>query len=103
MRAPFFLVQQLLPIMCKGSGVIFMSSFVARSAGTPLAAYAATKGAIEALMLSSPPRSAARASGSRGGPGVVDTDCVELRPRPNGSCPRLGPQVFQRIATPDDV
>ena len=30
-RAPYFLVQQLLPVMCKGSSVIFMSSLVART------------------------------------------------------------------------
>src|SRR5436190_2303616 len=30
-RAPFFLVQQLLPIMCKGSSIVFLSSLAARA------------------------------------------------------------------------
>ena len=103
-RAPFFLVQQLLPIMCKGSSVIFMSSLVARSAGAPLAAYAATKGAIEALMLEF-----AAALGGKGirvnavAPGVVDTDLSNFTKTETGRARALGLQVFQRIATPDDV
>src|SRR5258705_3992660 len=30
-RAPFFLVQQLLPIMCKGSSIVFLSSLPPRA------------------------------------------------------------------------
>ncbi len=30
-RAPFFLVQQLLPVMCKGSSVVMLSSLAARA------------------------------------------------------------------------
>ncbi len=57
-RAPFFLVQQLLPILGEGSSVIVTTSLVARvspaapgQAGAPsLLAYAATKGALETLV-----------------------------------------------------
>jgi pimeloyl-ACP methyl ester carboxylesterase len=49
-RAPFFLVQQLLPVLGKGSSVIFSSSLAARSSVGTLAAYAATKGAIDTLV-----------------------------------------------------
>ena len=103
-RAPFFLVQQLLPIMCKGSSVIFMSSLVARSAGAPLSAYAATKGAVEALMLEF-----AVAFGDKGirvnavAPGVVDTDLSNFTKTDAGREQALGLQVFKRIATPDDI
>jgi len=74
-RAPFFLVQQLLPAMCKGSNVIFTSSLAARAAVGTLSAYAATKGAIETLV-----KHFAAALGPRGirvnavAPGVVETD-----------------------------
>ncbi|MEQ6413870.1 SDR family oxidoreductase, partial [Salmonella enterica subsp. enterica serovar Enteritidis] len=49
-RAPFFLVQQLLPILKEGSSVIFTSSLAAHAAVGELAAYAATKGAIDTLV-----------------------------------------------------
>ncbi len=43
-RAPFFLTQQLLPILSKGSSVIFLSSLAARAVVGSIPAYAATKG-----------------------------------------------------------
>ncbi len=49
-RAPFFLVQQLLPILREGSSVIFTSSLAAHAAVGTLSAYAATKGAIDTLV-----------------------------------------------------
>ena len=49
-RAPFFLLQQLLPVLCKGSSVVFVSSLAARAAVGNLPAYAATKGAIDTLV-----------------------------------------------------
>src|ERR1700751_2190288 len=49
-RAPFFLVQQLLPILKEGSSVIFTSSLAAHAAVGDLSAYAATKGAIDAVV-----------------------------------------------------
>ncbi len=49
-RAPFFLVQQLLPVLCSGSSIVFTSSIAARAAVGTLYAYAATKGAINTLV-----------------------------------------------------
>src|SRR6476660_3359104 len=46
-RAPFFLVQQLLPILSKGSCVVLLSSLGARRVVGTIPAYAATKGAID--------------------------------------------------------
>src|SRR6201993_5178089 len=43
-RAPFFLVQQLLPILGSGGSVILISSLAAHTAVGALAASAATKG-----------------------------------------------------------
>src|SRR4029077_15061991 len=74
-RAPFFLVQQLLPALCKGSAIIFTSSLAARASVGALSAYAATKGAIDTLV-----KHFASALGARGirvnaiAPGVVETD-----------------------------
>ncbi|MEA3177019.1 MAG: hypothetical protein QOI59_542 [Gammaproteobacteria bacterium] len=49
-RAPFFLVQQLLPALCTGSNIIFTSSLAARASVGTLYAYAATKGAVDTLV-----------------------------------------------------
>jgi len=49
-RAPFFLVQQLLPIMSKGSSIVFVSSLAAHAVVGTMPAYAATKGAIDTLV-----------------------------------------------------
>ena len=46
-RAPFFLTQQLLPILSKGSSVIYLSSLAARAVVGSIPAYAATQGAID--------------------------------------------------------
>ena len=49
-RAPFFLVQQLLPIMHEGSSVVLVSSLAAHAVVSTIPAYAATKGAVETLV-----------------------------------------------------
>jgi 3-oxoacyl-[acyl-carrier protein] reductase len=51
-RAPYFLVQQLMPAMCTGSSVVLVSSLAAHaSVGTVSAsACAATKGAVDTLV-----------------------------------------------------
>jgi 3-oxoacyl-[acyl-carrier protein] reductase len=56
-RSPFFLVQQLLPILGEGSNIIVVSSIGARAVvGNPgldnpsILAYASTKGALETLV-----------------------------------------------------
>src|ERR1700733_1080408 len=49
-RAPFFLVQQLLPVLCKGSNIVFTSSRAAHVSVGTLSAYGATKGAVDTLV-----------------------------------------------------
>jgi NAD(P)-dependent dehydrogenase (short-subunit alcohol dehydrogenase family) len=103
-RAPYFLIQQLMPVMCKGSNVIVVSSLAARSAVGTMAAYAASKGALETLV-----RHFAMALGARGirvnaiAPGVVDTEMSSFAKTDAGSADVLGMQVLQRLAQPDDI
>jgi 3-oxoacyl-[acyl-carrier protein] reductase len=103
-RAPFFLVQQLLPVMCKGSSVVLLSSLAARSAVGTLSAYSATKGAIDTLV-----RHFAAALGERGirvnavAPGVVPTDMSSFAKTDAGRDFTLGMQAFKRMAEPDDI
>jgi 3-oxoacyl-[acyl-carrier protein] reductase len=76
-RAPYFLVQQLLPIMCKDSSITLLSSLAARVAVGNLLACATTKGAVATMMTHF-----AAALGSKGirvnavAPGVVDIGAV---------------------------
>ncbi|HEY0749356.1 MAG TPA: SDR family oxidoreductase [Steroidobacteraceae bacterium] len=103
-RAPFFLVQQLLPALCKGSSVIFISSLAARASVGTLSAYAATKGAIETLV-----KHFAAELGARGirvnavAPGVVETDMSNFTKTEAGRAVALGVQALKRLAQPDDI
>jgi 3-oxoacyl-[acyl-carrier protein] reductase len=103
-RAPFFLVQQLLPILGDGSSIILVSSLVARAAVGTLAAYAGTKGAISTLV-----KQFAAAFGARGirvnavAPGVVNTDMSSFARNDAGRSATLGMQALQRVAEPDDI
>ena len=103
-RAPFFLVQQLLPIMHRGSSVILVSSLAAHAALGTIAAYSATKGAIDTLV-----RHFAAAFGPRGirvnaiAPGVIDTDMSSFAKTEDGRKFILGMQAIQRIGEPGDV
>ena len=103
-RAPFFLVQQLLPVLCKGSVIIFTSSLAARASAGTISAYAATKGALETLV-----KHFATALGPRGirvdavAPGVIDTDMSNFTKTQAGQEAALGMQALKRIAQPDDI
>jgi len=103
-RAPYFLVQQLLPAMCKDSSIVFVSSLVARASVGSLSAYAATKGAIDTLV-----KHFAAALGPRGirvnavAPGVVETDMSNFTRTDAGRELALGMQALKRLAQPDDI
>jgi 3-oxoacyl-[acyl-carrier protein] reductase len=103
-RAPFFLVQQLLPILGKGSSVILLSSLAAHASVGTLAAYAATKGAIDTLV-----KHFAAAFGARGirvnaiAPGVINTDMSSFARTDDGKAFTLGMQALQRVGEADDV
>ena len=103
-RAPFFLVQQLLPILHEGSSVVLLSSLAAHASVGTLAAYAATKGAIDTLV-----KHFASALGPRGirvnavAPGVVATDMSSFAKTDEGRDFTLGLQALKRIAQADDI
>jgi NAD(P)-dependent dehydrogenase (short-subunit alcohol dehydrogenase family) len=103
-RAPYFLVQQLLPVMCKGSSVVLLSSLAAHAAVGTLPAYAATKGAVDTLV-----KHFASALGGRGirvnavAPGVVETDMSSFTKTDAGREATLGMQALKRVAQPDDI
>jgi NAD(P)-dependent dehydrogenase (short-subunit alcohol dehydrogenase family) len=110
-RGPFFLVQQLLPVLGEGSSIVVISSLGARSvvgkAGqeTPsILAYASTKGALETLV-----RNWAAILGARGirvnavAPGVIDPDMSNFTKTEVGREIALGMQILKRLGKPEDV
>jgi 3-oxoacyl-[acyl-carrier protein] reductase len=103
-RAPFFLVQQLMPIMHEGSSVVLVSSLAAHAVVGALPAYAATKGAIETLV-----KHLATALGRHGirvnaiAPGVVATEMSSFTKTDVGRDYVLSLQTFKRFAQPDDL
>jgi 3-oxoacyl-[acyl-carrier protein] reductase len=103
-RAPYFLVQQVLPILGAGSNIVFLSSLGARAAVGTLAAYASTKGAINTLV-----KYFSAALGPRGirvnavAPGVIDTDMSSFTKTEEGRTVVMGMQTLKRIGQPADV
>jgi 3-oxoacyl-[acyl-carrier protein] reductase len=110
-RSPFFLIQQLLPVLGEGSNIIVISSLGAREVvGKPglenssLLAYSATKGALETLV-----KNWAAMFGPQGirvnavAPGVIDTDMSNFAKTEAGREVTLGMQALKRIGKPEDV
>jgi 3-oxoacyl-[acyl-carrier protein] reductase len=110
-RSPFFLVQQLLPVLGEGSNIIMISSLGAHAVvgklgldNPSILAYAATKGALETLV-----KNWAAILGPRGirvnavAPGAIDTDMSSFLKTEAGREAVLGMQALKRIAKPEDV
>jgi 3-oxoacyl-[acyl-carrier protein] reductase len=103
-RAPYFLVQKLLPILHEGSSVTFISSLAAHASVNNISAYAATKGAIDTLV-----KHFAAALGPKGirvnavAPGVVATEMSNFTKTESGREIALGMQALKRIAQPEDI
>jgi NAD(P)-dependent dehydrogenase (short-subunit alcohol dehydrogenase family) len=110
-RGPFFLVQQLVPVLGEGSSVIVISSFGARmvmgeaSLESPsILAYASTKGALEILV-----KNWAAILGPRGirvnavAPGVIDTGMSSFTKTEAGREMTLGMQALKRLGKAEDI
>src|SRR6266853_2170042 len=110
-RSPFFVVQQLLPVLGEGSNIIVISSIGAHAVvGKPgldnpsLLAYASTKGALETLV-----KNWAAILGPRGirvnavAPGVIDTDMAKFAKTEAGREVIVGMQALKGIGKAEDV
>jgi NAD(P)-dependent dehydrogenase (short-subunit alcohol dehydrogenase family) len=110
-RGPFFLVQQLLPVLGEGSSIAVISSLGARMVvGKPglenpsILAYASTKGALETLV-----KNLAAILGPSGirvnaiAPGVIDTDLSSFTKTEAGRTTAMGMQALMRLGKPEDV
>jgi 3-oxoacyl-[acyl-carrier protein] reductase len=110
-RGPFFLVQQLVPLLGEGSNIVVVTSAVARKVvGKPglenpsILAYASTKGALETLV-----KNWAAILGPQGirvnavAPGIIDTDMSNFTKTEAGRETALAMQALKRIGKPEDV
>ena len=104
-RAPFFLVQQLVAQLGEGSSIVVVSSLAAQFApAVSLPAYASTKGALNTLV-----KHFAAILGPRGirvnavAPGVIETDMSNFTKTEAGRELALGMQALKRIGQPSDV
>jgi 3-oxoacyl-[acyl-carrier protein] reductase len=110
-RSPFFVVQQLLPILGDGSNIIVISSIGSHAVvgktgvdNPSILAYASTKGALETLV-----KNWAAILGPQGirvnavAPGVIDTDMSHFTKTEAGREVVLGVQALKRIGKAEDV
>jgi 3-oxoacyl-[acyl-carrier protein] reductase len=103
-RAPYFLVQQLLPVLGQGSSVVLLSSLAAHSAIGAVPAYAATKGAVDTLV-----KHLAVILGERGirvnavAPGIVLTETPSSAKTRAEYDTALNIQALKRAGQPDDI
>jgi len=103
-RAPFFLVQELLPLLVQGSSIIVTSSLAAHAAVDGLSAYSMTKGALDTLV-----KHFAYELGPRGvrvnavAPGIVATDMSEFAKTDQGRDYAMNMQALKRVADPEDI
>ncbi len=103
-RAPYFLVQGLLPLFGEGSSIVLLSSLAVRAAVGELSAYSASKGAVDTLV-----KHFAASLGPKGirvnaiAPGVIETDMSSFAKTEQGRSFILGMQALKRIGQPEDV
>ena len=105
-KGPFFLTQQLLPLLADGGRILNVSTGLARFALPGYAAYASMKGAMEVLT-----RYQAKERGARGisvnsiAPGAIETDFGGGHLRENADLNRYvaSQTALGRTGLPDDI
>jgi 3-oxoacyl-[acyl-carrier protein] reductase len=103
-RAPFFLIQQLLPVLHDGSSITLVSSMAAHAASEVLPAYAATKGAVDTLV-----KQLAFALGPRGIrvnavlPGLTETPSIQAMMAEKYKEEILARTPLGRMAQPEEI
>lgn len=105
LRAPFFILQGLSPVLAEGASVVFVSSVTARKAIGNVAAYGSMKAAIEAMVF----RAAAefgprwiRVNGVAPATTASETISAYLEGA-EAKAATIAGQALKRIAQPDDI
>ena len=105
LRSPFFLLQQLAPVLADHASVVFVSSLTARRVTGGVAAYGSMKAAIETLT-----RRAASEFGPRWirvnavCPATTANDLIKpFTDTPEGRDVTISVQALKRVAEPEDI
>jgi NAD(P)-dependent dehydrogenase (short-subunit alcohol dehydrogenase family) len=105
LRAPFFLLQFLAPVLAEGASVVFLSSLTARRVTGSVAAYGSMKAAIESLV-----RRAAAELGGRWirvnavAPATTATGQIAAWTQTEqGREATISVQALKRVAQPEDI
>lgn len=105
LRAPFFLLQQLAPVLADHASVVFVSSLTARRVTGGVAAYGSMKAAIESLT-----RRAASEFGARWirvnavCPATTENDLIKpFTDSDEGREMTISVQALKRVAKPEDI
>lgn len=105
LRSPFFILQELGPILAEGASVVFLSSLTARRVTGPVTAYGSMKAAIESLT---------RRAAAEFGPRWIRVNAVcpattandMIRPfieTDEGREATISVQALKRVAMPEDI
>jgi NAD(P)-dependent dehydrogenase (short-subunit alcohol dehydrogenase family) len=103
-KAPFLLTAQLADALPDGGRVIFVSSEVSKKSFAGITAYAASKGAVDTLVLQ-----LANELGPKGvrvtgvAPGAIDTDMSAWLGSNEGQAQAFAMQALQRVGKPEDI
>lgn len=105
LRSPFFILQELAPILAEGASVVFISSLTARRVTGPVAAYGTMKAAVESLT-----RRAAAEFGPRWirvnavCPATTANDLIKpFTDTDAGREATISVQALKRVAMPEDI
>jgi 3-oxoacyl-[acyl-carrier protein] reductase len=105
LRSPFFILQELAPILAEHASVVFVSSLTARRVTGPVTAYGSMKAAIESLT-----RRAAAEYGSRWirvnavCPATTANDVIKpFADTDAGREAIVADQALKRVAMPEDI
>jgi len=105
LKAPFFLIQSLAPLIRDNGRIINVSTGFPRVAAPTHAAYAASKGALETLSLALAPEFARRGiTVNTVMPGITETDMnADWLAQPEARAGAEAMSVFSRVGAPEDV
>jgi NAD(P)-dependent dehydrogenase (short-subunit alcohol dehydrogenase family) len=103
-KAPYRLTALLADTLPEGGRVIFTTTAVTKTAFPGIAAYAASKGAIDTLILHLAAELGAKGVRVTGvAPGAIETDMSAWLNSPEGKAQAHSIQALQRIGKPEDI
>jgi len=105
LRAPFFLLQRLAPVLVEGASVTFLSSLTARSVVGGVAAYGAMKHALESLVHRGAAELGARwVRVNAVAPATTASETIKpFTDTEAGFAATVAMQALKRVAEPEDI